>query len=68
MGGTNMQYDEGTFGGGFLLGFILGLVGVIIAIAINKAKTKKGALTGWLVPRIIEFIVVGAILVEKGII
>lgn len=43
------MYDEGSFGGGFVLGFLLGIIGLIIALAIGKPRTTKGTCIGWLV-------------------
>lgn len=43
------EEEKGSFGGGFVLGFVLGIIGMIICIAINKPKTIKGAVWGFVI-------------------
>ena len=49
-----MDYkDEGSYGAGFLLGLILGLAGLIIALCLDKAETKRGAIHGFVTSLVI---------------
>ena len=52
--------EPGSYLGGFLLGFLLGLIGLIIALCIQKKRTERGALTGFLIQLV--FVATGTII------